>query len=1474
MLLLDEKRWITHMSVLVIGDVHCGKSQLIHTFVTRTQPQPQLGSRSSNPNLCIQSSKSDTPKPSLVPISPPAATTSPAQPPSLESDVYLSNYCPTIEDGHTFQFILPPNPSYTAPYNPPPPPPPSAHVPRDPILLLNGEVNSDTTKSNVADQEERAKQNRQRVVLHIIDAGGDPAFSQLWPSMIEAADAFMLVYDVGNRASFEKVWGFFKLIVETRCQLPKEVPMLLVGSMVDTVGETASKRRHREVTLEMGAKLASTLGVPFKETTAKALRSVGHCFRAIVEEAQARVHEDVAESPEVNAGRTAEDSTTSPAIQPGTQNGTTPGRTRWASANPLGGGFIKKWQNRRPSDSSVASLSSILTGSSVSMSSSSAGGAISPNLGSSSTSGSASPIASSAGFRFSAGSRRSLGSVERTTESSDGGGKTRDSVMSAETTGDVVDMINNLSGFGDGRVSRTSSGVSLASGQSFSGEGAGKQQQDGEGTGKAKVQSNSRPARLDSTRYKRDVAYAAWKALQASRRNSISSITSNQSSRRGRSFSLSQVHNRRISRGSVAVSLEPPPVPPRRGQSVSALYRSSVMSNASHDVAPAAEPTSRRSSHHGEETPHRMTNPSDPSTSAAPHTPSRSSVISKPLPPSPPSNAPNTPDPRMNAVGSVERFQLASTATTPRSTPMKRVDPTDSKCTPMRPTSVASSVATSATSSSRNRRHLPVRSDSLINGLRASQSRSFEAGGLASPTPSSPLALSSVGSVKQEASSRPSSPFSSPRGGTPERAATVDRGEFFTPSVGSARLRSPTSLIKVGKNTVTVREIVDLEKGRRGTDEIGSREDAASARRHRSMDCGDRVAEMKGLYGGASSVVKHRSAEPIMQTSAAVTPSRTILKEAPMTSEEVSPPRRAVDLGERGAASPLRRSQTITASSVQRGRAASAPSPAAMKPRSRSTSVSKREAASRESTAGGPSLDQVRRNLQEMMEALEAYQFGEEGSLTPPQTSPGGEMGSMPALSFGGSSERGQRGSWGSSGSSSSPGRVGLLGRSRSMERSDFSPARDGGATTGGGGSASASKGWRSSGGSGGLVRDGSPSSSSSGRFFSKGSMGRVGVLGRIRSGSSVPASNSSVNPPTISISSPTHHPSESSTEPSLDTAVSDDLNSRSSRPLFPTSTLPTSHSSPLPLSSYLSEQAGMTTAPTTTSTGVGVTLMSSFQNYGSWRPVESRRVGNRKVEEAERWEIRQPWDDDLELLQEMDDLESLDGDGGDEMDGLDVEGEGREDGEGGNASEVVGLYDGVSSGTASPAGVGSPTRSGVGDESGALSLGRGSKSSMKSPTKRVAALIPKDELADPLVSKRGSNYFPTPGMFVPSTPLRSGSGNTAETPDARRQRGDAETPSTPASFDERRSIEDETEIDVANAVLNFEADGNRGDEGLGGTTITTTATGTIVRRSRLEKLREVMEGLDEREVMEVVKEYIARSAMAAAAAEPAGRDA
>jgi GTPase SAR1 family protein len=84
---------------------------------------------------------------------------------------------------------------------------------------------------------EREKQNRQRIVLTIIDVGGHILYSGLWPSVAKAADALMFVYDVADRRSFDAIWGFYKTVSESKECKPGDIPTVLVGNMVDTVGK-------------------------------------------------------------------------------------------------------------------------------------------------------------------------------------------------------------------------------------------------------------------------------------------------------------------------------------------------------------------------------------------------------------------------------------------------------------------------------------------------------------------------------------------------------------------------------------------------------------------------------------------------------------------------------------------------------------------------------------------------------------------------------------------------------------------------------------------------------------------------------------------------------------------------------------------------------------------------------------------------------------------------------------------------------------------------------------------------------------------------------------------------------------------------------------------------------------------------------------------------------------------------------------
>ncbi|KAI8835872.1 hypothetical protein BC829DRAFT_448022 [Chytridium lagenaria] len=539
---------------------------------------------------------------------------------------------------------------------------------------------------------------------------------------------------------------------------------------------------------------------------------------------------------------------------------------------------------------------------------------------------------------------------------------------------------------------------------------------------------------------------------------------------------------------------------------------------------------------------------------------------------------------------------------------------------------------------------------------------------------------------------------------------------------------------------------------------------------------------------------------------------------------DASPPRRGVDLGERWSginSSMTKESQTI----LHRGRPSSTPF-SSTKPRSRSTSdgdLSPRRNALTGGTttaAVSPSLDHVCKNLQNMMEALEAYQVGEEGSLTPPDTPGarrGGSAASLLNLYVHDEDE-----------TEVSPPRPGSLRRSKSagiIHGREESPVRD-------------------SSPSGAINRDASKSSPVASNLFrlSKGasSVGRVGMLGRIRSGS-VSSANSQTRPSSISVISPM----------ALDVLAKSEQGTASSNPLRP------SLSAPMPLSSYLSDPDLVEQS----ATSVPPSPSNQYPNfhYGSWRPFEARRGRGGSDSSVElvsghepflshgtgaahgAWgELRQPYDDDLELLQEMEgfmndaDVAALEID----VDGL-------------NDAFCEALMSGVEEGEgeSGAAGLGVIVVPAAAEAVNGVAAVTSHDEGSVSPTKRAAAQYIREELSDPLVSKRGSNYFPTPALW---TPARKGSGTSSISAGP----GSPRVTATPA-----RNNEAVTSTCSRMTGTPRQSFAMATDEAL-----PSSPSGTV-KRSRLERLREVMEGLEERDVMEVVKEYIAKSAIAAATA-------
>ncbi|KAJ3063646.1 hypothetical protein HDU98_000551 [Podochytrium sp. JEL0797] len=108
----------------------------------------------------------------------------------------------------------------------------------------------------------------------LVEVGGSNN-KALLASAARDADAVLLCYDVGDAVSFAAVSPLVEAIEAARGCV---VPMVLVGCKVDSV----LKGRKREVSPDDGKQLAASLGIPFRETTARAPMAVYGCFATLL----------------------------------------------------------------------------------------------------------------------------------------------------------------------------------------------------------------------------------------------------------------------------------------------------------------------------------------------------------------------------------------------------------------------------------------------------------------------------------------------------------------------------------------------------------------------------------------------------------------------------------------------------------------------------------------------------------------------------------------------------------------------------------------------------------------------------------------------------------------------------------------------------------------------------------------------------------------------------------------------------------------------------------------------------------------------------------------------------------------------------------------------------------------------------------------------------------------------------------------
>jgi Ras-related protein Rab-1A len=107
------------------------------------------------------------------------------------------------------------------------------------------------------------------VKLHVWDTAGQERFQALTANYYKGAHAAVIVYDITNSRSFDRVTSWVESIDEANPEIP--VAKLLVGNKSDLESQ-------RQVSVKSGAELAKKINATFVETSAKSTLNVDAAF--------------------------------------------------------------------------------------------------------------------------------------------------------------------------------------------------------------------------------------------------------------------------------------------------------------------------------------------------------------------------------------------------------------------------------------------------------------------------------------------------------------------------------------------------------------------------------------------------------------------------------------------------------------------------------------------------------------------------------------------------------------------------------------------------------------------------------------------------------------------------------------------------------------------------------------------------------------------------------------------------------------------------------------------------------------------------------------------------------------------------------------------------------------------------------------------------------------------------------------------
>ncbi|GAM28585.1 hypothetical protein SAMD00019534_117610 [Acytostelium subglobosum LB1] len=124
--------------------------------------------------------------------------------------------------------------------------------------------------------------NGNHFMLEIMDTAGTETFLAMRDLYIRNGQAFMLVYSITSRSTFQELEQVKDQVLRVKDQSVARLPMLIVGNKSDLESD-------RMVSSEETEKVCAKWGIPFIETSAKTNMNISTAFELLVRQMQRKL---------------------------------------------------------------------------------------------------------------------------------------------------------------------------------------------------------------------------------------------------------------------------------------------------------------------------------------------------------------------------------------------------------------------------------------------------------------------------------------------------------------------------------------------------------------------------------------------------------------------------------------------------------------------------------------------------------------------------------------------------------------------------------------------------------------------------------------------------------------------------------------------------------------------------------------------------------------------------------------------------------------------------------------------------------------------------------------------------------------------------------------------------------------------------------------------------------------------------------